>query len=462
MNQIIASRIIILFLIFNFGTATISAQEVLSDVAIDSTKTEIALDSTKTVIEFDNETEVNKWSFEFAFGTNKAVRPFGTGYNSSETNFFSASSLNHFDFGFRYMLNSKFGVKSDIAFDIITNKTDSGSLPFRSMQYRIGFQGIFDIGKSFQFESFSNTLGLLAHGGIQFSQFKSKSGVAGNQEAAVDSNGGFLIGITPQIKLSDRTVLTLDFTVLSNAGQNLNWDGSKSAQENNLTGLLYNTSIGLTFYLGKNQKHSDWFVPKIIPEVDPEVNRRLDEIETLMNDTDKDGVVDYLDMQNNTPSGVIVDAKGRYIDTNRNGTPDEFEPNTIEDIKVQRLAQATQQSDNSAFKSLLENGLVNVFYDVNQDNPNKGSTNSVYGIISLLKKNPTVNVKLLGYSDKTGNEKENQKLSERRVKKLYNLLVLSGISESRLKIIGQGEDNSIPSNSDVAYEMARRVSVILD
>ena len=462
MNQIIASRIIILFLIFNFGTATISAQEVLSDVAIDSTKTEIALDSTKTVIEFDNETEVNKWSFEFAFGTNKAVRPFGTGYNSSETNFFSASSLNHFDFGFRYMLNSKFGVKSDIAFDIITNKTDSGSLPFRSMQYRIGFQGIFDIGKSFQFESFSNTLGLLAHGGIQFSQFKSKSGVAGNQEAAVDSNGGFLIGITPQIKLSDRTVLTLDFTVLSNAGQNLNWDGSKSAQENNLTGLLYNTSIGLTFYLGKNQKHSDWFVPKIIPEVDPEVNRRLDEIETLMNDTDKDGVVDYLDMQNNTPSGVIVDAKGRYIDTNRNGTPDEFEPNTIEDIKVQRLAQATQQSDNSAFKSLLENGLVNVFYDVNQDNPNKGSTNSVYGIISLLKKNPTVNVKLLGYSDKTGNEKENQKLSERRVKKLYNLLVLSGISESRLKIIGQGEDNSIPSNSDVAYELARRVSVILD
>ena len=431
MNQIIASRIIILFLIFNFGTATISAQEVLSDVAIDSTKTEIALDSTKTVIEFDNETEVNKWSFEFAFGTNKAVRPFGTGYNSSETNFFSASSLNHFDFGFRYMLNSKFGVKSDIAFDIITNKTDSGSLPFRSMQYRIGFQGIFDIGKSFQFESFSNTLGLLAHGGIQFSQFKSKSGVAGNQEAAVDSNGGFLIGITPQIKLSDRTV-------------------------------LYNTSIGLTFYLGKNQKHSDWFVPKIIPEVDPEVNRRLDEIETLMNDTDKDGVVDYLDMQNNTPSGVIVDAKGRYIDTNRNGTPDEFEPNTIEDIKVQRLAQATQQSDNSAFKSLLENGLVNVFYDVNQDNPNKGSTNSVYGIISLLKKNPTVNVKLLGYSDKTGNEKENQKLSERRVKKLYNLLVLSGISESRLKIIGQGEDNSIPSNSDVAYELARRVSVILD
>ena len=462
MNQIIASRISIGFILFGLGITSLSAQEIVPEIALDSIKTEIVSDTTITENEVDNETEVNKWSFEFGFGTNRAVRPFGIGYNSSETNFLSASSLNHFDFGFRYMLNSKFGLKSDIAFDIVTNKLDNGSLPFRSLQYRIGFQGIFDLGKSFQFETFSNTLGLLAHGGIQISQFKSKTGVDGNQEAVVDSNGGFLIGLTPQIKLSNRTVLTLDFTVLSNVGQNLNWDGSKSAQENNLTGLLYNTSIGLTFYLGKNQKHSDWFIPKIIPEVDPEVNRRLDEIETLMNDSDKDGVVDYLDMQNNTPSGVIVDSKVRYIDTNRNGTPDEFEPNTIEDIKVQRLAQATQQSDNNAFKSLLENGLVNVFYDVNQDNPNKGSTNSVYGIISLLKRNLTVNVKLLGYSDKTGSEKANQNLSERRVKKLYDLLILSGISESRLKIIGQGVDSSILSNSEVSYELARRVSVILD
>jgi len=256
--------------------------------------------------------------------------------------------------------------------------------------------------------------------------------------------------------------LTLDFTFISNVGQNLNWDGSTSAQENNLTGLLYNTSIGLTFYLGKNQKHSDWFIPKIIPEVDPEVNRRLDEIETLLNDTDKDGVVDYLDVQNNTPSGVIVDSKGRYIDTNRNGTPDEFEPNTIEDIKVRNFEIASEQTETNTFKSMLDSGLVNVFYDVNEVEPNRGSANSVYGIISLLKKNPTVNVKLLGYSDKSGNEKLNKKLSEQRVKNLYDLLLLSGISESRLKIIGEGEDSSIPSNSKTAYQLARRVSVLLN
>jgi len=439
MKYIKASKISIVFFLFVVSATSLWAQE---------SKTE-------------EETEVNKWSFEINFGSNRAVRPFGSGYNSSEKDFLSTPSLNHFDFGFRYMLNSKFGVKADFGFDNISNKEGNGSLPFKSMQSRFGIQGVFDLGKVFEFNTFSNTIGLLGHAGFQFSQFKSKTGI-NNQEAVTDTDGGYLIGITPQCKLSERTVLTLDFTALSNVRQRLNWDGTESAKENNFAGLLYSTSLGLTFYLGKNEKHSDWFIPKIVVPIDPEITNRLDQIETLMNDTDKDGVVDYLDVQNNTPSGVVVDSKGRYIDTNRNGTPDEFEPNTIEDIKVRNFEIASEQSETNAFKSMLDSGLVNVFYDVNEVEPNRGSANSVYGIISLLKKNPTVNVKLLGYSDKSGNEKLNKILSEQRVKNLYNLLLLSGISESRLKIIGEGEDSSIPSNSKTAYQLARRVSVILD
>lgn len=439
MKQNTTARIIISIVLFVIGTNDLLAQE----------------------LNAKNTTEVNKWSFELSFGSNKAVRPFGTGYNSSEKSFFSFQNLNHFDFGFRYMLNSKFGIKPDIAFDIITNKLDNGSLPFRSLQYRIGFQGIVDLGKVFEFNTFSNTIGLLGHGGIQLSQFKSKIGV-GNQEAVTESNRGFIIGITPQIKLSEHTVLTTDFSALTNLRQRLNWDGSVAAQENNLTGLLYSASIGLTFYLGKNERHSDWFIPKNISEINPEITQRLVQIETLLNDTDKDGVVDYLDAQNDTPSGVFVDSKGRFIDSNNNGTPDQFEPKTIEDLKLQDLALATEKSENNAFKSLLNNGLINVFYDVNEVDPNKGSTNSVYGVISLLKKNPSINVSLMGYSDKNGNEKANKNLSERRAKRLFDLFVLSGISESRLKIVGQGEDKITPSNSNLGLQLARRVSVILN
>ncbi|MFV5692099.1 OmpA family protein [Flavobacterium sp. LT1R49] len=420
------SRISFGFILFNIGIMSLSAQEINPEMV------------TKT------EAQVNKWSFEFGFGSNIAVRPFGIGYNSS-ANF---SSLNHFDFGFRYMLNSKFGIKSDIAFDGISNKLEEASFSYRSMQYRIGFQGVFNLGKVFEFQNFSNSIGLLGHAGFQFSKFKSKIG-NGNQEAVVDSNKGFIMGITPQIKLSERIALIVDFSVLSNIGQNRNWDGSTSAQENNLTGMLYTTSIGMTIYLGKKDRHSDWANPKNVPEGDSVANLLSTENKELKISADKkEEVVDNLNTQNNTPSGLMGNKKENSIDTNNKRNLEELEPKTIE--------------GNYDFKSLLENGLVNVFYDVNEDKPNSGSTNSVYSIISLLKKNPSVNIKLVGYSDKSGSEEANQKLSESRAKKLYELLVLSGISESRLKIIGYGEDSSIPSDSKITFRLARRVSVLLD
>ena len=457
MNQVITSRISIGFFLFGLGITSLSAQEIVPEIAKDSVKAEIIMDSTK----IDSNSAVNKWSFEVGFGTNLAVRPFGTGYNSSSGEFISLSTLNHFDFGFRYMLNSKFGVKSDFGFDVITNGSNNGSLPFQSMQSRIGIQGVFDLGEVFEFNTFSNSIVLLGHGGLQFSQFKSKTGI-NNQEAVSERDGGFLIGIMPQIKLSDRTAVTFDFTALYNLRQHLNWDGTVSDKENNFTGLMFTTSIGLTYYLGKNKKHSDWFVPKTIAEVDSEVNRRLDEIETLMNDTDKDGVVDYLDIQNNTPNGIIVDTKGRFLDTNKNGTPDEFESKLIESNKIQKLEEEMKQLEYNTLKAMLGNGLVNVFYDVNESEPNRSSANSIFGLISLLKKNLSVNIRLEGFSDKRGSEKANLNLSERRVKNLYNLLILNGISEKRIKIIGQGEDNTINSNSKTALQLARRVSVLLD
>lgn len=409
----------------------------------------------------DVKSNVNKWSFEINFGTNRAVRPFGTGYNSNEKDFLSSPSLNHFDFGFRYMLNSKFGIKTDFGFDAITNKSGNGSLPFKSMQSRFGIQGVFDLGKVFEFDTFSKSIGLLAHGGIQFSQFKAKTGNE-TQEAAVQTNGGYMIGITPQIKLSERTLLTLDFTALSNVRQRLNWDGTESARENNLAGLLYTSSLGLTFYLGKNEKHSDWVIVEKTTKVETELLNRISTLEALLVDTDKDGVADVKDLQNNTPSGLNVNARGQFIDTDNNGTPDELEVEKIQEIKAQNLAAVIEQSENNTFKLLLKNGLVNIFYDINKDEPNNASTNSIYGIISLLRNNPSYKIKLTGYSDRTGSESANKNLSERRVKKIYDIILLGGIAPERIKIIGEGVDNSISSNSKTALQLARRVSVVIE
>jgi OOP family OmpA-OmpF porin len=84
----------------------------------------------------------------------------------------------------------------------------------------------------------------------------------------------------------------------------------------------FNGTVGLTVYLGKNEN--------MLTVIDNEsrfdaINARFMAIENKMLDSDKDGVADYLDEEQNTPAGAMVDTKGRSIDKNNNNVPDETE-----------------------------------------------------------------------------------------------------------------------------------------
>lgn len=52
-----------------------------------------------------------------------------------------------------------------------------------------------------------------------------------------------------------------------------------------------------------------------------------------MNDTDKDGVPDYLDFENNSVAGAMVDTKGKMIDINNNGVPDDIEKYFLKNLE---------------------------------------------------------------------------------------------------------------------------------
>lgn len=303
--------------------------------------------------EVKTENEFNRWSLELNAGVNKAIKPFATGYSATNESKLFISN-NHLDLGIRYMLTSKFGVKLDFASDKISNQSGSASLPFKTQQYRIGFQGVINAGRILNFEEFSNNIGLLTHAGFQASRLISNKGISkGNSEY----DYGLMFGITPQIKITNNFVFTLDFTLLSNVRQNLNWDGSNSAQSNNLSGQMYNTSLGFTYYLGKNEKHADWYLPIIHTSPDPEVIKRLDAIDVLMNDTERDGIVDHLDTENNTPTGVAVDSKGRFLDANKNGIPDEMEPKS-EGKTIEKSDAVTTEE---LLKIVVNQGMYTVF-----------------------------------------------------------------------------------------------------
>ena len=404
------------------------------------------------------ENQYDRWSIEANVGQNKALRPFSPGYYSSDpTVYMNLNGVEHYDFGVRYMISPYYGFKLDFAYDVIKNN-DNGSLPFENNQYRIGFQGVANLARIMQFESFTSRLGLLAHAGIQVSKHAPQMGI--NKDVSED-NGGVMFGLTPQLRITNSLVFTGDFTVINNVRQHLNWDGSYSAEDNNLTGLMFNTSIGLTFYLGKNEKHADWFVKQEEKaKVDEEARKRLDGIETLMNDTDKDGIADYLDQENNTPAGVAVDSRGKFIDINRNGVPDELERNYTPGSNNNN--QMLLMSKEDAIRVLVEKGYVNIFYDVDQDMPNTGSTNNVFYVVQFLRNYPDTTIKLHGFADKRGDEVKNLDLSQRRANNLSKIIIASGIDKDRIEVVGQGVDNSYDDEPKSVYDLARRVSITIN
>ena len=59
---------------------------------------------------------------------------------------------------------------------------------------------------------------------------------------------------------------------------------------------------------------------------------------------------------------------------------------------------------------------------------------------------PNSTVQVLGHTDNTGEAAYNQDLSERRARAVANVLIDSGISSGRLRVIGRGEDAPVASN----------------
>ena len=64
-------------------------------------------------------------------------------------------------------------------------------------------------------------------------------------------------------------------------------------------------------------------------------------------------------------------------------------------------------------------------------------------VANYMAANPSVKMKVVGYADKqTGSKYFNQKLSERRAKSVYDLLVKKfGVSSDRLSYIGLGDQD---------------------
>jgi OOP family OmpA-OmpF porin len=398
-----------------------------------------------------NAQEFNKWSIEATGGFNKPMAPLTYGYLSPSLN------LGHVDFGVRYMFNEKFGLKLDYGLGSF-KEVEGESRGFETKYNRLNLQGVANLGRIMNFESFSRSFGLLLHGGAGIGTVKPQENAYNDFSDDVYT---LIFGITPQVKLGNRVALVGDISTVLNGRQSVTFDGATlEPYPYGANGTWWTGTLGLNVYLGKATDHADWYIAADKYATKEELATQINGIKDMLKDSDGDGVPDYLDKEPNTPAGARVNSFGTTLDSDGDGTPDHldkcpFQPGPASQggCPVEEIREETDY-----LKKAINDGYVNVYYAFDSSKPLGYSVSAAQYVANFLKRNPGVKVEVKGYADELGPEDYNMKLSEARAKAVYNLLIASGIDASRLTYKGYGEDTSVDKASADARQMARRAS----
>lgn len=97
----------------------------------------------------------------------------------------------------------------------------------------------------------------------------------------------------------------------------------------------------------------------------------------------------------------------------------------------------------------------------------QSSTKMLYGselklneLLTFMNQNPNVKIEVIGHTDKIGDERQNQRLSEFRAKTIANWLFNKGIETDRISVVGMGSKEPIAANdSEVTKAQNRRIEV---
>lgn len=380
----------------------------------------------------------NKWSVDLNGGFAKPAR----NGNAAET----FKNL-HLDGGVRYNLNNKFGIKASFGYDKLDNWVNDQDL--NTNHYRTSLEGVVNVGRLLNFETWTKVLNVQAHAGGGYSWMN------GDAFNGTDNMGHLMAGLTGQVKVHPRVALNADFTVIQSLEQNRTWDGRGTTNRSIAQGTMFNASVGVSIYLGKNAQHADWYVEaeednKMLAELEGRVGK----IEGMLVDSDGDGVADYLDLEPNTPAGALVDSRGRNIDKNNNGIADNIEAFIAEKYGNQP-EKAVASGDSNMIKELINKGYVAAYFDFDKSQPS--NVDGINFIVNYMKANPNASVEVIGYADAVGNKSYNNKLSERRAKSVKDILVKAGVNASKVSAKGNGIDDAVSKDSAAARRIARKV-----
>ncbi|MEQ8578433.1 MAG: OmpA family protein [Balneola sp.] len=155
----------------------------------------------------------------------------------------------------------------------------------------------------------------------------------------------------------------------------------------------------------------------------------------------------------NTTNGAIIGAAvggasgaaiGNYMDRQSRELEED-----LEGAKVERVGEG--------IKITFDSGIL---FDVNSYQLKDASRENIAELSEILQKYEDTNIMFSGYTDNTGSEEYNQKLSEDRAKSVAEYAAFTGVDAERMTIIGYGESDPVADNSTATgRQQNRRVEI---
>ena len=186
----------------------------------------------------------NRVSIETGYGYVSPSKLYSAEYSKGDF-----SGFNHFDIGVRYMIEQNFGVKLNYGIDTFS-KGDAG-VTFNTIMA----SAVYNVGSLFNLSySTHENIGLLGHVGMGVT-FANPEAINGT-----DHIGTATIGLTPQVKVSERISFYGDFAYAFRLKQHYGFDGVLLDKDyKSKLGKTAVFSLGLIFYIGDKTKHADWY-----------------------------------------------------------------------------------------------------------------------------------------------------------------------------------------------------------
>lgn len=247
---------------------------------------------------------------------------------------------------------------------------------------------------------------------------------------------------------------------------------------------FFMTNVGLVVKLGSKKRYAIWDY-----EMTPEEIEASKPFE--VKDGDKDGVIDELDKDPNTPPGVMVYASGIPIDSDMDKVPDykdkcplekglinndgcpflkDTDKDGIPDIEdacpEERGLEKFNGCPDNESEQLTEIVTVlryhkNIYFSTDSNEIESAYYYTMLDeVAAIMLKNTNVSFSVSGYTDNQGTVEYNLKLSERRAREARAYLIERGVEADRITSKGYGKLNPKHSNSTPqGMQLNRRVEI---